>query len=231
MPDAHYGSQGIRWNEVTWYSRLGALVLFLAVIPALFFYIGEQYEATTSLRAPLIASSTLPSSASGLVQAYLNPEYNFTIQYPSNKAPCTGGWSDFLSTNNGAMRFCSTPLEGKFNTALLTIGVSSNAQDIVSCLVTPPSEESQITDMGTTTINGVAFHEILADSPGAGQSSASYFYRSILTGYCVNIEETISGPDPSQMNSAQGVAAQADYKDIKSQLDNAVESFRLLPVQ
>jgi hypothetical protein len=38
----------IKWNEVTWYSRLGALILFLAIVPALCFYIGTQYELTVS---------------------------------------------------------------------------------------------------------------------------------------------------------------------------------------
>ena len=34
----------IRWNELTWYSRLAAIVLFLGVLPTLSFYIGTQYE-------------------------------------------------------------------------------------------------------------------------------------------------------------------------------------------
>jgi hypothetical protein len=36
----------IKWNKVTWYSRLLALILFLLVIPVLTFYIGTQYEKT-----------------------------------------------------------------------------------------------------------------------------------------------------------------------------------------
>lgn len=38
----------IRWNEVTWYSRLGAVILFLVVVPTLCFYIGTQYQLTIS---------------------------------------------------------------------------------------------------------------------------------------------------------------------------------------
>ncbi len=34
----------MQWNQVTWYSRLGAIILFVGVIPALCFYIGMQYE-------------------------------------------------------------------------------------------------------------------------------------------------------------------------------------------
>lgn len=39
----------IRWNEVTWYSRWGAIILFLGVVPALCFYIGTQYGVVLSL--------------------------------------------------------------------------------------------------------------------------------------------------------------------------------------
>ncbi len=35
----------IEFNKVTWYSKLGAILLFLLVVPILTFYIGRQYEA------------------------------------------------------------------------------------------------------------------------------------------------------------------------------------------
>jgi hypothetical protein len=36
----------IKWNQITWYSKLGAIILFIAVVPVLTFYIGTQYEKT-----------------------------------------------------------------------------------------------------------------------------------------------------------------------------------------
>lgn len=36
----------IQWNSVTWYSRLGALLFFLFVLPTLTFCIGREYEKT-----------------------------------------------------------------------------------------------------------------------------------------------------------------------------------------
>lgn len=36
----------VKWNEVTWYSKLGAIILFTGIVPALCFYIGTQYELT-----------------------------------------------------------------------------------------------------------------------------------------------------------------------------------------
>ena len=36
--------KGIRWNEVTWYSKLLSIIFLLGVVPVLAFYIGVQYE-------------------------------------------------------------------------------------------------------------------------------------------------------------------------------------------
>jgi hypothetical protein len=67
----------IKWNEVTWYSRLGALILFLAVIPALSFYIGTQYElivihptinqALTILPSKIIQPTSTSSTTSSII--------------------------------------------------------------------------------------------------------------------------------------------------------------------
>jgi hypothetical protein len=34
----------IEFNKVTWYSKLGAVILFLLVVPVLTFYIGMKYQ-------------------------------------------------------------------------------------------------------------------------------------------------------------------------------------------
>ena len=34
----------IKWNEVTWYSKLGAAIVLFGVLPVLSFYIGTQYR-------------------------------------------------------------------------------------------------------------------------------------------------------------------------------------------
>ena len=38
----------LKWNEVTWYSKLLAVIVFLFGIPALAFYIGMQYGITVT---------------------------------------------------------------------------------------------------------------------------------------------------------------------------------------
>jgi len=39
----------IEFNKVTWYSKLGAVILFLLVVPMLTFYIGMKYQETVSV--------------------------------------------------------------------------------------------------------------------------------------------------------------------------------------
>jgi hypothetical protein len=41
----------IKFNEVTWYSKLAAAILFLVIVPFLAFYIGTQYQEAKSLNA------------------------------------------------------------------------------------------------------------------------------------------------------------------------------------
>lgn len=34
----------IQWNEVTWYSKLAAIIFFVGVLPVLTFFMGMQYR-------------------------------------------------------------------------------------------------------------------------------------------------------------------------------------------
>jgi len=37
----------IHWNEVTWYSRIAAIIVFVGIMPVVNFIIGVQYEQTS----------------------------------------------------------------------------------------------------------------------------------------------------------------------------------------
>lgn len=52
----------MKWNEVTWQSRLIVLALFLGIIPALAFYIGTVYQ--TTIDAKLETNSVQTEAAS-----------------------------------------------------------------------------------------------------------------------------------------------------------------------
>lgn len=53
----------IKFNEVTWYSKLGAVILFLVVVPILAFYIGGQYREVSLLSKGVTVVETHQSSS------------------------------------------------------------------------------------------------------------------------------------------------------------------------
>lgn len=64
----------IEFNKVTWYSKLGALILFILVIPALTFYIGRKYEEVRILNS---YTNISPAKVSNTLNPdYLNSTYN-----------------------------------------------------------------------------------------------------------------------------------------------------------
>jgi len=54
----------IKWNEVTWYSKLGAVILFILVVPVLTFYIGRKYQETITIinTTPVVGESPVPKT-------------------------------------------------------------------------------------------------------------------------------------------------------------------------
>lgn len=51
----------IQWNVVTWYSKLGAIILFLLVVPVLTFVIGERYQEVKDMQSNAIVIPTIVS--------------------------------------------------------------------------------------------------------------------------------------------------------------------------
>jgi hypothetical protein len=112
----------IKWNEVTWYSKLAAIIFFVGIFPALSFYIGVEYEKTeqtlnqaTALipQAPRMqmrknhpatftehATSTSPASRQTLIQLP-NPDRveSITIDF----SICSG--KAFVATSFGSTQF------------------------------------------------------------------------------------------------------------------------------
>ncbi len=74
----------LEWNKVTWYSKLGALILFVVVIPVLTFVIGREYEKTISA---LKSVNTLTASSQvSSVYAAVAPHINeVTVQLTDTK--------------------------------------------------------------------------------------------------------------------------------------------------
>ena len=47
----------IKFNEVTWYSKLAALIFFLIALPTLTFYMGVEYQKTAQMLAESAVTS------------------------------------------------------------------------------------------------------------------------------------------------------------------------------
>ena len=77
----------IKWNEVTWYSKLLSAIFLLLVVPILTFYIGTQYELM-KMTSP--QKSVSPKVVSGCGESpkgfnrYCNLRLGYSIDYPSS---------------------------------------------------------------------------------------------------------------------------------------------------
>ncbi len=85
----------IKFNEVTWYSKLLAVILFIALLPILTFYIGTEYQQavdinnnipsvseSSSVKTNVAVSGSTGSSMSTGV--YTNATYGWSFHYPTN---------------------------------------------------------------------------------------------------------------------------------------------------
>lgn len=82
----------LRWNEVTWYSRLGAILLFLVVVPIISFVVGERYQEVQNLQAPTSAAVSGPKTAHSFSISYATSTLSrtsigFTITVPTISIP------------------------------------------------------------------------------------------------------------------------------------------------
>lgn len=72
----------MKWNEVTWYSKLGAIILFIGVVPVLTFYIGMQYgsyqEQMDNIKVVVIDTPKTDTSS---------PEEDLDIITPDKPSP------------------------------------------------------------------------------------------------------------------------------------------------
>ena len=91
----------IKFNEVTWYSKLAAIIFFIGVFPALCFYIGNRYGEVKSLTNIQYSEGLVSAkkntnnkleTASNL-KTYHSEKYGFEFKYPEM-------WGDpFINTS------------------------------------------------------------------------------------------------------------------------------------
>jgi hypothetical protein len=238
----------IQWNKVTWYSKLIALVLFVA-LPFIGFYYGTQYGKTIALigqpSTSLNVTSTQPSN-DGLVAYYTNPaEWQtdtnsnvFSISYPIDfdaqdnysTSPSTD-WRENSDNTNGTQYFTLTVPKAfepqtNFADATLTVGGSQNSTALADCLM-PDQSDGPTTATSSVTINGVQFTIFTSDSAGAGNIYQTTSYRTIHAGECYAIEYTIHSSQIANYPSSYNLQ-QFDPTKITSLMQNIIGTFKFL---
>lgn len=81
----------IKFNEVTWYSKLLAAIIILGGFPALAFYIGVEFQKATSIHESIVPPMYVsipnePKNTDTNTQwkTYTNETYGFTFSYPTD---------------------------------------------------------------------------------------------------------------------------------------------------
>jgi len=113
----------IKWNEVTWYSKLFAAIFLLGVLPVLAFYIGTQYELAiraNSVQVVRVAGSPeISNSKLSGWKTYLNPVYGFSVQYPAEAVPVD-------TTGTEGISFQKVDSQGNVTDDLLEIDITKD---------------------------------------------------------------------------------------------------------
>ncbi|HUC31170.1 MAG TPA: hypothetical protein VMR99_00570 [Candidatus Paceibacterota bacterium] len=233
----------IEWNKVTWYSKLIALALFVA-LPFVGFYYGVQYG---KLIAPLGQAPTMVATSSGT--AYYddpsewqldanNTAGGFSIAYPIDfdysdnfsLSPSTD-WRVNSDNIPGIQYFTLTvpntfEPQTNFSDATLTVGASADTTAISQCM-TPDEGGETAEATSSVTINGTQFTIFNSNSAGAGNYYQTTSYRALHAGKCYAIEYTIHSGQIANYPSSYNLQP-FDETKIDSLMQNIVGTFKFL---
>ncbi|MGB7958101.1 MAG: hypothetical protein WCF77_04675 [Minisyncoccia bacterium] len=204
----------IEWNRVTWYSKILALALFVA-LPFAGFYFGIKYGVAKQYIADSFldlknASSSVPA-AQGTNAYYENVSEwqtdqnnsGWSIAYPidfntaDNYSPApTDNWREGTPGGPGLQPFTLTiprafEPQTNFAEATLTVGLSGNAAAVAQCLAMEPMGPPDQLPTSTVTLGGTVFTVFHLSDAGAGNYYETTSYRTVHAGKCWAVEYTI----------------------------------------
>jgi hypothetical protein len=239
----------IQWNKVTWYSKLIALILFVA-LPFIGFYYGMQYgKAVALIGQPLAVGNTtsMQNSNSGLLAYYMNTAEwqtdanntagGFSIAYPidfdaqdNNSVTPSTNWS-VNATTPGIQYFTLTvpsTFEPQTNLAgvTLTVGGSQNDSAISQCL-TPNQNDGPATATSSATINGIQFTIFQSSGVGAGNMYRTTSYRTLHAGECYAVEYTIHSTQIANYPPSYNLQP-FDETKVTTLMQNIIGTFKFL---
>jgi hypothetical protein len=242
----------IEWNKVTWYSKLIALALFVA-LPFIGFYYGVQYGKTVAVlgQAPTtVATSTVvsPSAGAAATAYYNNPaewqldanniDGAFSIAYPIDfetednyPAVSSTDWRINSNGQTGVQYFLLTvprafEPQTNFSDATLTVGASSKPDAIFQCM-TPDQSGEEAMATSSATVNGIPFTVFRSNSAGAGNYYQTTSYRTLYNEQCYAIEYTIHSSQIANYPSSYNLQPFNEQK-IDLLMQNIVGTFKFL---
>lgn len=232
------------WNKVTWYSKIVALLLFVA-LPFIGFWYGMQYGGLVqSLRDQSLFIQSARTGAGyysdiAAWQVGERSDAGFAIAYPLDfetndiytKTPSTDWRVGAGESEPGHLLFTLTvprafEPQTNFGDAKLTVGYSADAAAVAGCL-TPDMSAPGVAASSTMDINGTVFTVFHSADAGAGNYYETTSYRTVHAGKCWAVGYTIHSSQIANYPASYGLHP-FDRAAITDVLDRIVGTFKLL---
>jgi len=237
----------VQFNKVTWYSKIIAMVIFVAM-PFVGFYYGIQYgevmqtanpgSGTVQTPAPIVSAGSDYYQSVSAWQTDRHDDASFSIAYPLDFAiddnhvltPSTD-WR-LNSSNVSGLKVLTITIpsafepQTNFGDAKLTVGYSANSAAAAQCL-RDDQTGGLATPSSTAVVNGIHFAVFHSSSAGAGNLYDTTSYRTIHGGYCYAVEYTIHSTQIANYPAEYGLQP-FDPAPLTDVLDRMVGTFKFL---
>jgi hypothetical protein len=239
----------IEWNKVTWYSKILALALFVA-LPFIGFYYGAQYGKLIAPLGQMPAAITVSTSTS---QTATDAYYNDPAEWQTDANNTAGGFSiaypiDFDAQDNNSItpstdwrldangtlgiKYFTLTIprafepQTNFADATLVVGGSKNNNAIARCM-TADQSGGPATATSSATINGILFTVFKSSDAGAGNIYETTSYRTLHAGECYAVEYTVHSSQIANYPSSYNLQ-QFNETKVDSLMQNIIGTFKFL---
>lgn len=236
----------VEWNKVTWYSKIVALMLFVA-LPFIGFWYGIRYGvALQTVHDAAIAAQTpvQPNYYENVAawQPDVRSDAGFSLAYPldfdandnyslgATAAPATDWRFGVDDAQPGILAFTlmiprAFDPQTNFSDAKLTVGYSANKEAIAGCLAPGPAMGPSAAATSSVIINGTSFTVFHAADAGAGNYYETTSYRTFYAGQCWAVEYTIHSSQIANYPASYELQP-FDRAMVTGVLDRIVGTFR-----
>ncbi|MEI7709404.1 MAG: hypothetical protein WCI76_01680 [bacterium] len=203
------------------------LIILILLASASMFFLSKQQPSVEVVNPPTTTPTTKNfTEHNGAFSFDYNPLFTVT---PGNDLP-SNDWKFNLDFSQKGTLFATvlTPRDympkTNFSEAKLTIGKSSEATAIKSCLA---ENEATVGKPEATKVSGYPVMKFMLNDAAAGNYYDTTSYRGIIGGDCYAIEYTIHSTNIGNYSPDQGIK-EFDKTKIVNELESIVKSLRLI---